>query len=95
MTIAFTVHNLGATRSYRITVSDAHKYVNKVEPAELALNAGDSAVVHVALTVPPTATPGTGDDVVVVAASTSGSSTSNSSVLHFIVSAPAVSKPSH
>jgi hypothetical protein len=59
--------------------------VSKVEPKELSLGAGESGIIRVNLTVPAGTALGVGDDVVVVATSTAGTSTSNSSVVHFSV----------
>lgn len=83
---AFTVRNIGVPRTFNITVTDAHHFVSKVEPKELALGAGESRTVRVDLTLPAGSAPGVGDDVVVVARSTAGPPTSNSSVVHFSVS---------
>jgi hypothetical protein len=84
--VAFTVRNIGFPRTFNITVTDAHQFVSKVEPKELALDAGESGTVRVDLTVPAGTAPGVGEDVVIVAASTAGPPTSNSSVVHFSVS---------
>jgi len=84
--IAFTVRNIGSARTFQMTVTDAHKFVSKVEPKELSLGAGESGVVRVDLTVPATAAPGIEDDLVIVAASTTGPATSNSSVVRLSVS---------
>jgi von Willebrand factor A domain-containing protein 7 len=83
---AFKVRNIGFPRTFNITVTDAHHFVSKVEPKELALGAGESGTVRVDLTLPAGTAPGVGDDVVVVARSTAGPPTSNSSVVHFSVS---------
>jgi len=84
--IAFTVRNIGVPRTFNITVTDSHRLVSEVEPKQLALGAGESGAVLVHLTVPAGTAPGLGDDVVIVAASTAGPPTSNSSVAHFSVS---------
>jgi uncharacterized membrane protein len=84
----FTVRNLGAARTFRITVTDARKFVSRVEPKELALGAAESGTVTVELTVPAGIASGAGDDLVFLAASTSGPSTSNSSVVRLSVSSP-------
>jgi von Willebrand factor A domain-containing protein 7 len=86
--VAFTVRNIGNARTFDMTVTDAHQFVSKVEPKELALRAGESGTVRVDLTVPAGTPPGVGEDVVIVAASTVGPPTSNSSVVHFSVSSP-------
>ncbi len=82
----FTVRNIGSPRTFSITVTDAHQFVNKVEPKELALGAGESGTIRVDLSVPTETRPGAGDDLVIVARSTAGPPTSNSSVVHLSVS---------
>jgi von Willebrand factor A domain-containing protein 7 len=82
----FTVRNVGSTRSFSMTVTDAHQFVTKVEPTELPLGAGESGTIRVDLAVPAGTAPGVGDDLVIVARSTAGPGTSNSSVVHFSVS---------
>ncbi|MGB0036680.1 MAG: hypothetical protein WBP79_14510, partial [Candidatus Acidiferrales bacterium] len=83
---AFTVRNIGFPRTFKLTVTDAHQFVSKVEPKELVLGAGESGTVRVDLTVPIETSPGVGDDLVIVARSTAGPPTSNSSVVHLSVS---------
>ena len=78
--------------SLKITVTDTHKFVSKVEPKELALGADESGTVRVDLTVLAGTAAGVGEDVVIVAASTGGPSTSNSSVVHFSVSSSSASQ---
>jgi hypothetical protein len=85
-TIAFSVRNIGVPRTFNITVTDSHRFISEVEPRQLMLGAGESGTVLVHVTVPADAAPGRGEDVVIVAASTAGPSTSNSSVTHFLVS---------
>jgi uncharacterized membrane protein len=84
--VAFKVRNIGSPRTFKITVTDTHKFLTKVEPKELALGAGESGTVQVELTVPAATASGVGDDLVIVAASTAGPPTSNSSVVHLSVS---------
>jgi len=91
--VAFTVRNIDDPRTFKITVTDAHQFVSKVEPKELTLAAGESGTVRVNLTVPAGTRPGLGDDLVIVAASTSGPPTSNSSVLHFSVLSSGTQNP--
>jgi len=88
--VAFTVRNFAAARTFKITVADAHQFVDKVEPKELSLAAGESATVRVNLTVPPGTAPGIEDRIVFVATSIAGPATSNSSVAQFSVSSAAV-----
>ena len=85
----FTVRNSGFSRIFKLTVTDARRFVVKVEPLELTLGPGQSGTIVVDLMVPAGTSPGVGDDVVVMAASTAGPATSNSSVAHFSVTAPA------
>jgi uncharacterized membrane protein len=84
--VAFTVRNIGFPRKIKLKVTDAHQFVNDVEPKELALSAGESGTVRVDLAVPAGTAPGIGDDLVIVAQSTTGPPTSNSSILHLSVS---------
>jgi hypothetical protein len=84
--VTFTVRNIGFPRAFKLTVTDAHQFVSKVEPKELALGVGESGTVCVDLAVPAGTSPGIGDDLVIVAQSTVGPPTSNSSVVHFSVS---------
>ena len=83
--IAFTMRNVGVPRTFKVTVTDALKFVSDVEPKTLELGAGESGTVRVDLTVPVGATPGGGDDLVVLATSTEGPPTSNSDVVHLSV----------
>jgi uncharacterized membrane protein len=88
----FKVRNIGSPRTLKLTVTDAHQFVSKVEPKELALGAGESGTVRVDLTVPAGTAPGAGDDLVIVARSTGGRPTSNSSVVHLSVSSPSATQ---
>lgn len=87
----FSVRNIGAPRAFSVTVTDAHKFVSAVEPKLLTLGAGESGIVRVDLSVPPDTAVGVGDDLIIVAASTTGPPTSNSSVVHFSVSSSTAS----
>ena len=89
---AFTVRNIGAPRTFNITVTDAHKFVSAVEPKQLTLGVAESGIVRVDLTVPAGTAAAVGDDVVIVAAGVAGPPTSNSSVVHFSVS-PSTAAP--
>src|SRR6266403_86609 len=84
--VAFTVRNIGFPRTLKLTVTDAHQFVSHVEPKELALGAGESGTVRVDLVVPAGTAPDVGDDLVIVAQSSAGQPTSNSSVVHLSVS---------
>src|SRR5262249_39401094 len=83
-----TVRNTRTRGTLRVTAVDAYQFAAKVEPAELTLATGQSGTVVISLSVPPTARAFTGDDVVVMATSTAGPTTSNSTVVHFTVVAP-------
>ena len=83
----FAVRNLGSPRTFKVTVVDTRNFMTSSEPKELSLSQGQSGMIRVDLAVPPGAPLGTGDDIVVVAASTTGPSTSNSSVVHLNVTA--------
>ena len=85
----FEVKNLGPSRTFKVTVTDARKFVTKVEPQELSLGARGSGKLKVQFAVPPGTQTGVGDDVVVVVASTSGTPTSNSAIVHLSVSGKA------
>jgi hypothetical protein len=87
------VRNIGFPRTFKMTVTDTHKFLTKVKPKELALDAGESGIVRVDLTVPATTASGVGDDLVIVAVSISGPPTSNSSVVHFSVSSSGAQNP--
>jgi len=91
----FMVRNIGDARTFNMTVTDSHQFVSKVEPKELALGAGETGTVRVDLTVPAGITPGVGEDIVIVAASTAGPPTSNSSVVHFSVSSSSATENPH
>jgi hypothetical protein len=81
----FAVRNLGASRTFKVTVTDARRFIASAEPKELSLGAHETGAVRVGLSVPAGTARGVGDDLVVVAASTTGSPTSNSSVVHLTV----------
>jgi hypothetical protein len=91
----FTVRNIGSPRTFNMTVTDAHQFVSMVEPKELALGAGESGTIRVDLAVPAGTTPGVGDDLVVVARSTAGPPTSNSSVVRLSVSSSSATQVPH
>jgi hypothetical protein len=87
--VAFAVRNFTVPRTFKITVTDTHQFLDKVEPKELTLRAGESGTVRVDLTVPAGTAPGVGEDLVFVVASVVGPATSNSSIVHFSVSSAA------
>jgi von Willebrand factor A domain-containing protein 7 len=81
----FEVKNFGPPQMFKVTVVDAHKFVTKVEPQELMLGGRGIGKLHVQLAVPAGTQAGVGDDVVVVVASTSGTPTTNSAIVHLSV----------
>jgi hypothetical protein len=91
----FIVRNIGSPRTFNIMVTDAHQFVNNVEPKELTLGAGESGTIRVDLTVPAGTRPGAGDDLVVVARSTAGPPTSNSSVVRLSISSSSATQIPH
>ena len=91
----FTVRNIGTPRTFNMTVTDARHFVSKAAPTELALGAGESGTVRVDLTVPAGTAPGVGDDIVIVARSTAGPPTSNSSVVRLSVSSSSTTQIPH
>jgi von Willebrand factor A domain-containing protein 7 len=93
--VAFTVRSISFPRTIKLTVTDAHQFVSKVEPKELALGAGESGTVRVDLAVPDGTAPGVGDDLVIIAQSTAGPPTSNSSVVHLSVSSSSATQNPH
>jgi hypothetical protein len=88
----FTIRNVGYARTFKLTATDARRFVSKVEPTELMLGPGESGTIRIGLTVPSGTPQGTGDDLVVVAASTAGPATSNSAVVYFSVTGPGAAK---
>jgi hypothetical protein len=89
----FAIRNIGAPRTFKVTVTDTRRFISKVEPTELSLGANQSGMIRVVLIVPAGTAPGIGDDVVVFASSTAGSATSNSSVVRFSISSDAGRTP--
>jgi hypothetical protein len=83
----FTIRNSSFSRSFKVTVTDAYHFVVRAEPQTLTLGPAQTGTLIVDLAVPAGIAPGTGDDVIVVATSTDGPETSNSSVAHFSISA--------
>jgi len=81
----FKVRNTGAPHHFNVTVTDAHHFVSKVEPSELTIGSGESAIIRVDLNVPAATSPGVGDEIIVVVTSTTAPRTSNSSIVHISV----------
>jgi hypothetical protein len=82
----FALRNIGSARTFKLTVTDAQRYVSNVEPKEFELRADEMRTVTVELRVPAGTAPGTGDDLVIVATSAAGPPTTNSCVVHLSVS---------
>jgi uncharacterized membrane protein len=81
----FEVRNLGPARNFKVIVTDARRFVSVSGPRELAIGAHQSGSVKVQIAVPAGAANGTGDDLVVVASSTSGIATTNSAVVRLSI----------
>jgi von Willebrand factor A domain-containing protein 7 len=84
-TAQFELKNFGPARTFKVTVTDAHKFVAGVQPKELSVPANGTGNLKLQLSVPAGTQPGTGDDLVVVVASTSGPPTTNSAIVHLSV----------
>lgn len=81
----FEVKNFGPARTFKVTLTDVHKFVTKVEPQELSIPYGGVGRFKAQLEVPAGTQAGVGDDIVVVVTSTSGTATSNSAIVHISV----------
>ena len=84
-TADFEIKNFGPPRTFKVTVTDAHKFVTDIEPKQLSLGANATSTLKLHLSVPAGTQPGLGDDLVVVVASASGQPTTNSAVVHLSV----------
>jgi hypothetical protein len=91
--ITFRVRNIGAARTFNITVADAHKFVSNLEPKDLTIGANESATVRMDVAIPATTASGVGDDVVIVAKSVEEKPTSNSAIIHLLVTSSASISP--
>ena len=83
--VQFEIRNLGPARSFKVSVTDARRFVTGVEPGELFIGAHQSGSLRVELTVPAGTAKGTGDDLVLLASSDSGSATTNSAVVRLTI----------
>jgi hypothetical protein len=81
----FDIRNLGAARRFKVTVTDARRFITTVEPREFAIETDKAASIKVKLTVPPGTAKGGGDDLVVLVSSTSGNATTNAAVVRLTV----------
>ena len=86
-TADFEIKNFGPARTFKVTVTDAHKFVTNTQPQELSLGANATSTLKLQLSIPAATQPGVGDDLVVVVASTSGPPTTNSAIVHLSVAA--------
>jgi len=91
----FAIRNLGPARSFKVTVTDAHRFVTAVEPHELTIGTHQTTSLKVTLTVPPGIAKSTGDDVVVLVSSTTGTATTNAAVVRLTVTDSAQGQPQH
>jgi len=83
------VRNFGPSGYFKISAVDARKLVRKVEPAELFVAAHETGRAHIRLVAPAGTSTDVGDDVVIVVASMSGTSSTNSAIVHLSVSGKA------
>lgn len=81
----FAIRNLGAARNFKLTVTDARRWVTSVEPKEIALGEREMGQVQVELTAPAGLTKFSEDDLVIVVTSTTGAPTKNSAVVKLTV----------
>lgn len=88
-TAEFEIKNFGPPRTFKVTVTDASKFVTAVYPKDLSIAANGTSTLKLRLSVPAGTQPGTGDDLVVVVASTSGPPTTNSAIVHLSVKSAA------
>jgi hypothetical protein len=91
----FDIRNLGPARNFKVTVTDAHRFVTAVEPPELVIGAQQTSPLKVRLTVPLGIAKATGDDVVVLVSSTTGTATTNAAVVRLTVTDNAEGQPQH
>ena len=91
----FDIRNLGPERSFKVTVTDAHRFVSAVEPRELMIGSHQTVSLKITLTVSPAIAKGTGDDLVVLVSSTSGTATTNAAVVRLTVAENAQAKQPH
>jgi hypothetical protein len=90
--VEFEIRNLGPARSFKVIVTDSRRFVTVVE-RELAVGAHQTGSLKVQMTVPASTASGSGDDVVVVASSTSGPATTNSAVVRLSVTDDSKAQP--
>lgn len=81
----FAVKNLGPARMFKVTVTDARRFVTSFEPHDLTVEAHGTALVHIKLAVPDGISNLFDDNLVIVAAGTSAPPTTNSAVVRLTV----------
>ena len=86
--IPFLVRNVGEADTFRVTVADSHRLVEKVEPQQIELGRGKSGTVVVDMAVPSETAAGIGGDLTFVVQGASGPEAQNSAVVHFSVTEP-------
>ncbi len=91
----FDIRNLGPARSFKVTVTDAHRFVTAIEPREFAIGAHQTISLKVTLTVPVGIAKATGDALVVLVSSTTGTATTNAAVVRLTVTDNAQGLPRH
>lgn len=84
--VEFVIRNVAFPRTFKITATDAHRFITDTEPKELSLQAGESRSVWVSLTVPAKIAQDLEDDLILIASSIDGPHTSNSGIVHLSVS---------
>ncbi len=91
----FDIRNLGPARSFKVTVTDARRFVTEVEPQELAIGAHQKVALKVTLTVPSGIAKVGEDDLVVLVSSTSGPAATNAAVVRLMVTDKTQGQPPH
>lgn len=83
--VRFTVRNVGAPATFRVTAVDSRRFLSRAFPQEITLATGQSGVVAVELTVPPGTPSGSGTDVTVTVNSGSSPAATNGASIHLTV----------
>jgi hypothetical protein len=81
----FEIRNLGPARSFKVVVTDGHRFANFGQTQQLNVGPHETASFKVKLTVPSNVANGIADDLVVVASSTSGAAATNSAIVRLTV----------
>ena len=80
-----TVRNAGAPATFRIIAADGHRYVKNVDPQDVSLGQGQSAVVKIRVAVPASAVAADAVDITVTANSQGDKATMNGTTRHFTI----------